>query len=206
MGKKVSSRHSLRSRRFFIHTCSITLQCFFCVDYCTDEFRPQQMTLPPVSVRICHNFEHLDSGVGILNHDSPPGQLPIERLFRLCQRMFFALLDRYQTPGIIVLNTLITTVRQNQNRQTRCQDQQTCLAQREVVDAARCFVNIVNHIAVGDNLGLDRVPFFLAGIPLFVVFVLEPNNSFLGRSIGCSVTSTATVLSVPSCKACLPGN
>lgn len=156
------------------------------------------MALPPVSVGVCHDLEHLDSGVGILNHNSPPGQFPIERLFRLRQFAVFTFLDRRQTPGIIILNALITTVRQNQNRQTRCQDQQTRLAQREVVNTARRLINIVNHIAVGDNLGLDRVPFFLAGIPFFLFF--------LGRSIGCSVTSTATVLSVPSCKACLPGN
>ena len=156
------------------------------------------MALPTVSVGVRHNLEHLDSGIGILNHDSPPGQLPIERLFRLRQLAVFALLDRYQTPGIIILNALITTVRQNQDRQTRRQNQQTRLTQREVMNAARGFVNIVNYVAVGDNLGFDRMSLFLSGIPFFLFF--------LGRSIGCSVTSTATVLSVPSCKACLPGN
>ena len=134
------------------------------------------MTLPSVSVRIRHNFEHLDSGIGVLNHNSPPGQLPVESLFRLRQLAVFALLDRHQAPGVIILNALITTVRQNQHRQTRRQNQQTRLTQREVMDATRCLVNIVNHIAVGDNLGLDRMSLFLAGIPLFLVFVLEPNN------------------------------
>jgi len=61
------------------------------------------MALPTVSVGVRHNLEHLDSGIGILNHDSPPGQLPIERLFRLRQLAVFALLDRYQTLGIIIL-------------------------------------------------------------------------------------------------------
>ena len=120
-----------------------------------------------------HDLEHLDFGIDVLNHNPLAGQLPIDCLIRFRQRLVLTLLDRYQTPRIIVVNALITTVRQNQHRQIRCQNQQTRLAQREVMHAARCLIDIINQTRnrICNDLGLDGMSLFLAGIPIFLFFL-----------------------------------
>ena len=65
---------------------------------------------------MCHDLEHLDPGIDVLNHNPSARQIQIERLILLRQRLVLTLLDRYQTPSIIVVNALITTVRQDQYR------------------------------------------------------------------------------------------
>ena len=127
------------------------------------------MARSPVAIRIAHDPEHLYPSINVLHHNPPTRQLPIERLLLCRQLATLALLDRYQTPSIMTLNALITTVRQNQHRQTDRQYQQTRLAQRKIVYAAHRLIDIVNQTRkrMDEDLRLDRVPFFYQNTNLF---------------------------------------
>ena len=77
--------------------------------------------------------------------------------------MIPALLHRNQTPWVIVRDALIATIRKNNDHQCN-HHQERCLTQFEIVNDARCFIDVVNQmsLSVCNDLRLDRMPLFLA--------------------------------------------
>lgn len=143
------------------------------------------MSFSSVSIPFAHDFESFDFCVDVFNDDSFLRQLAVERFLFHRQRVIFACFVRDSAVFVQLQQPLITTVGQQQNpakdRPNRRFENLKIMHGPFVLGGAENFL----RFDVDDDLRFYRMPFFFAGIPVFLFF--------LGRSIGLSVTSTARV-------------
>jgi len=172
----------------------------FAVSDGTDECHAEFVPSAAVTIAIRHNPENLDLPIHMLNDNPLPRQPAIKPLLFHRQWSILSLLERNLTVLMKRRKPLITTVRLHLHVSTH-RTAQTGFVKGKIMNTPRRLLNKKNQmrLQIDHDLRLYSMTLLLAGI-VFLLF-------FFGRSIGLSVTSTATVFGVcPSTSsAFLPG-